>query len=313
MSPRGKGAPPARMSVPTAFPYYLVVASMFKDEGPYLAEWVSHHLAQGVDHIVLYDNASADGGTAAVQPWIDSGHVTLFSWPEPKTSGSQYAAVHHSLDLMKDRARWLAFLDIDEFLFNPTGNDVPAALRSYEDEVGVDVHWICYGSSGHAEKPEGSVRDSYLYRAPIQFMRNRQFKTIVDPRAAIKKKPRNHEWQFQGNRRSVNEARVSLAMKGSLRDRLEQRLYRSVPTLHRWLAERFPLRFSYYFVIMRPVSAATLRINHYVVKSRREFIEKQIRHGAHRADKYSDSFFRYHDRNEVRDPILASIGSEALR
>lgn len=301
------------MSEPTSYQHYLVVAAMFKDEGPYLAEWVGHHLAQGVDHIVLYDNASSDDGASQVQPWVDSGHVTLIHWPEPKTKGSQYAAVHHSLDLMRDRARWIAFLDVDEFLFNPTGNDVPGALRSFEDEVGIDVHWVTYGSSGHVEKPAGSVRDSYLYRAPIAFKRNRQFKTVVDPRAAVKRKPRTHEWQFHGGRRSVNEARMSLDTVGTIGDRLERRLHRHLPSLHRWLAERFPLRFSYYYVIMRPVSAATLRINHYVVKSRQEFAEKQRRHGADRADKYSESFFRYHDRNEVWDPILSSTRNQGLQ
>ena len=292
--------------------HYLVVASMFKDEGPYLAEWVSHHLAHGVDHILLYDNASSDNGASEVQPWVDSGHVTLIDWPEPKVAGSQYRAVHHSLELMRERTRWIAFLDIDEFLFSPVGKSVPGVLRTFEDEVGVDVHWVCYGSSGYLQRPEGSVRDRYVYRAPIQFMRNRQFKTIVDPRAAIKRRPKSHEWQFHDGRRSVNEARISLAYEGSFRDRLEQRLHRHLPALHRWLAEHFPLRFSYFFVIMRPVSADLLRINHYAVKSREEFAEKQVRHGELRSDKYSDSYFEYHDRNEVLDPILSASPSKDL-
>jgi Glycosyltransferase family 92 len=295
------------------FQYYLVVASMFKDEGPYLAEWVSHHLAQGADHIVLYDNGSSDNGASEVKRWIDSGHVTLINWPEPKSEGSQYRAVHHSLELMRERARWITFLDTDEFLFSPGGASLPTVLRAFEDEVGIDVHWICYGSSGHLKKPVGSVRESYLYRAPIQFMRNRQFKTIVDPREAINRKPRQHDWQFRNGRRSVNEARMPLAYRGSLRDRWEQHLHRRLPSLHRWLAERFPLHFSYYFVIMRPVSADILRINHYVVRSRQEFAEKQSRHGAHRADKYSESFFNYHDRNEVLDPILSPRQNQELR
>jgi hypothetical protein len=288
------------------YQYELVVASMFKNESPYLAEWVSHHFEHGADHIVLYDNGSTDDGRAKVQPWIDSGEVTLFDWPQLKTEGAQYNAIHHSLDLMKQRARWITFLDLDEFLFSPLGVPLPEVLSEFSEEVGIDVHWVCYGSSGHISTPSGSVRDNFVRRAPLQFKRNRQFKTIINPREAVKRIPGNHEWTFQGGRAAVNERRRPLEVPISLRDRIERKIRKIFPLAHRWLAVHFPLSFSYFHLIMREVSVEKLRINHYIVKSKEEFMEKQVRHGVSRGDKYSQSFFTYHDRNEVLDPILSS-------
>jgi hypothetical protein len=140
----------------------------------------------------------------------------------------------------------------------------------------------------------------------LQFKRNRQFKTIVNPREAVRRIPGSHEWSFQGGRAAVNERRCPLEVPISLRDRIERKIRKIVPLAHRWLAVHFPLSFSYFHLIMREVSVEKLRINHYIVKSKEEFIEKQVRHGVSRGDKYSQSFFTYHDRNEVLDPILSS-------
>jgi hypothetical protein len=46
-----------------------------------------------------------------------------------------------------------------------------------------------------------------------------------------------------------------------------------------------------------------LRINHYPVKSRQEFLRKsQLMEGKKHYDRFD--YFAYHDRNEVFDPIL---------
>ena len=294
------------MTEKATYQYELVVAAMFKNESPYLAEWVSHHLEHGASHIVLYDNGSTDNGRAEVQPWIDSGEVTLFDWPELKTEGAQYNAIHHSLGLMRQRARWITFLDLDEFLFSPLGLPLPDVLSEFSGEVGIDVHWVCYGSSGHISTPSGSVRDNFIRRAPLQFKRNRQFKTIINPREAVKRIPGSHEWSFQGGKAAVNELRRRLNVPVSFSDRIEQKIRMVFPRVHRWLAVHFPISFSYFHLIVRDVSVEKLRINHYIVKSREEYMEKQVRHGVSREDKYSKSFFTYHDRNEVLDPILSS-------
>ncbi len=45
----------------------LAICAIFKNEGPYILEWVAYHRAVGFDHFVLYDNASTDGGSDVVR------------------------------------------------------------------------------------------------------------------------------------------------------------------------------------------------------------------------------------------------------
>lgn len=39
---------------------YLSIGAIFKDEAPYLAEWIEFHRLVGVEHFFLYDNLSTD-------------------------------------------------------------------------------------------------------------------------------------------------------------------------------------------------------------------------------------------------------------
>ena len=41
----------------------IAVCAIFKDEGPYLLEWLAFHKLIGVDLFFLYDNDSSDGGS----------------------------------------------------------------------------------------------------------------------------------------------------------------------------------------------------------------------------------------------------------
>ena len=43
------------------FPYELAIVAIFKDEAPYLREWLDYHLLAGVEHFYLYSNESSDG------------------------------------------------------------------------------------------------------------------------------------------------------------------------------------------------------------------------------------------------------------
>ena len=51
------------------------------------------------------------------------------------------------------------------------------------------------------------------------------------------------------------------------------------------------------------VSVSKIRINHYVVKSKEEYALKMRRMSA-KPGKYNETFFRFHDRNEVEDLTL---------
>ena len=72
-------------------------------------------------------------------------------------SPGQMRAYFHCLKNYRQESIWIAFIDLDEFLF-PTETDcLPAILHEYEKFAGVLVSWLMFGLSGHVTKPEGLV------------------------------------------------------------------------------------------------------------------------------------------------------------
>lgn len=51
------------------------VVTLFRNEGPYLVEWIEYHRLVGVDRFWLYDNGSTDDGPRRLQPYIAKGVV----------------------------------------------------------------------------------------------------------------------------------------------------------------------------------------------------------------------------------------------
>ena len=45
----------------------IAICAIFKDEAPYLLEWIAFHRMIGVDLFVLYNNGSNDGGAELVR------------------------------------------------------------------------------------------------------------------------------------------------------------------------------------------------------------------------------------------------------
>ena len=56
-----------------------IACPMFKDEEGFLSEWVAYYQMHGFDHITFYNDGSIDNSFVELQPWIDSGFVTIRS------------------------------------------------------------------------------------------------------------------------------------------------------------------------------------------------------------------------------------------
>ena len=164
---------------------YLVVAALFRNEAPFLAEWVSFHRIVGVDHFYLYDNGSTDHPETVLSPFLKEGCVTLRPWPVPFHERAQATAYTDCLNRVRGQARWLACIDIDEFLFSPQSFRLDSVLRAFEGQPGVVVHWQIYGSSGEERASERPVIARFARRAPTHWIRNRRVKSIADPDVAV--------------------------------------------------------------------------------------------------------------------------------
>ena len=133
----------------------LGLCAIFKDERPYLAEWLEFYRGQGVDIFYLYDNDSTDGGGSRLGSDVQ---VTL--WPgKSKQFSAYWDCLRHC------GTEWLAFLDIDEFMYHPDGSTLLDMVACHTPFSAIWAPWRMFGWGPHLTKPRGGVVESYLLRA----------------------------------------------------------------------------------------------------------------------------------------------------
>jgi Glycosyl transferase family 2 len=151
----------------------LAVCAIFKNEAPFLEEWLAWHRVIGVSHFFLYDNGSTDGGADLIRGAAD---ITLSDWPRRPGQLAAYRDViaHHAR-----RYDWVAFIDVDEFIHPLEDDTVWPALARADGFSAMLVHWRVFGPSGWDHRPPGLVLENYIQRSPDDDAGNRHVKTIV--------------------------------------------------------------------------------------------------------------------------------------
>lgn len=259
------------------------------------------HRLVGVEHFFPYDNLSGDGGKEVIEPWARAGVVSISDCSVPLGRGGQGWAYADALKRASGRTRWLACIDLDEFLFSPGPTPLLDVLKEYEEHPGVVVNWQVYGSSGLTTRPDGLVIESFLKRAKTQCVRNRRVKSIVDPARAVR--PIGpHFFEYADGALAVTEGHEPVRVIE--RRARARRIRRGVSRLPLIETDPYAARHS----SVKRVSVGRLRLNHYAVRSRQEFEQKTARHGSSRL---APRYFAYHDRNEVPDPALVPYAGQA--
>lgn len=228
----------------------LAVVVTVKNEGRHVEEWARFHVAAGIRACIAYDDGSIDatiptlrnvlGGSLTVVPWTQRLH------DGPREIHNQVLAYAHAVANFGQFFRWMAFIDVDEFLIPKAEKSLPDALRHLEGCRNISLPWHMFGHCGHETPPERGVLRSYLRRAadPMSDERGvRAFKCIVDPCHVTALKV--HSVETDGNNRTCNDAGMC------------------VP-----LSER-SIRAFY--------SAGRIQLNHYYARSRAEVAEKIAR------------------------------------
>jgi len=152
---------------------YLSMCACLGYDAPYLLEWLEFHRMVGVERLFLYNNGDRDAQRALLEPYVEEGLVVLYDWT---ISPPLVPAFNHCLRTHRYDARWIAFIDTDEFLFSPARRPLPDVLTEYERWPGVGVNGANFGPSGHREQPAGLVVENYIQR-----LGRLAIKSIVDP------------------------------------------------------------------------------------------------------------------------------------
>lgn len=160
-----------------------------RDDGPYCAEWLAHHLAAGFDRMLVFSHDCSDGSDALLDALAQDSRIAHVSFQPKGKKSVQWQA----LKLVKEHpwyaaADWAMFFDCDEFLTLPQGG-VGDAIGALEARAGsfdaVAIPWRLFGSAGRKEAGEGLTPERFTQAAPVDvhFPLAHLFKTLFRPDA----------------------------------------------------------------------------------------------------------------------------------
>jgi hypothetical protein len=301
--------------------YYLSIVACFLNENDYLKEWIDFHILMGVNHFFLYNTGVIDTYLSPkheiyienfvkkdnykmvseviktenqedkykliledplpiLKPYIEKGIITYIPW---KKSFDQAEIYNQAYRTYGNTSFWMAFLDIDEFLYpNNPNEDLKLILHTFRNYPSIAVHSLFFGSSGHLKKSNQPVLERFYLRAsddcPIKGY-NDLTKIIAQPKY-IRKFKNAHSCYLINDIKGVNTNREFIRNKAC----------------------------------NRPIYHNILRINHYHVKSKEEFI---LRHaiGRHQDTPEMNSIrFKSRDEicNQVKDYTILHVYNHKL-
>jgi hypothetical protein len=121
---------------------FLWATAIVRNSAQKLLEWIVWHFLMGVQHFLIYDNASVDNIASALKPFIEANIVTMI--PNVRDI-MQIKAYNHALHTAKLRkVHWLMLLDVDEFVMTSTTHSLLDLLlnHSLTPTVGaVQLQW----------------------------------------------------------------------------------------------------------------------------------------------------------------------------
>lgn len=176
----------------SAYRHEIAMVSISKNEAPYIKEWIEFHKFVGFTKFYFYDNESEDNTVDILKPYIDSG---LVEYTLIKGKGRQLDAYNDAIAKHKDECRWMAFLDMDEYLmptkpFEKIYNVVSELIcKAGKGAAGIGVNWCIYGSAHLEKKPKGLIMENFIYRSKSgseTHWGNFHIKTICNPRLVKK-------------------------------------------------------------------------------------------------------------------------------
>jgi hypothetical protein len=237
----------------------VMICAVAKNEGRNFTEWIEYHRLIGVTFFSIYDNDSDDETASVLAPYVRDGLAEVIPWPHHP---GQLRAYNDCVERHRMSAKWIAFIDLDEFIVPPPGVMLPSFLDRYERTNGLGINWLVFGPSGHDRRPGRLTVESYVMRAEEGHPDNCHIKTIANPRRIASTGLNPHYFVFADGRSVLNESLEPIPV-GAFSQEHRSRL---------------------------------IRINHYFTRSKEEFSAKLARGRAttcvpRRADIDSDVVF----------------------
>jgi hypothetical protein len=168
----------------------ISIATMLRDEAPYLKEWIEYHKLIGVEKFYIFDNYSTDNIKEIVQPYIEAREVeyTLFPDIEIHSLQTQVEALNEAIEKTRGKTEWLCIIDVDEYIVPVKYDSISDMLDNLGKRIAaVELVWVMYGYNSHYKKPSGLVLENYRKswdKKPIDslpHLKEEYVKSIVKP------------------------------------------------------------------------------------------------------------------------------------
>ncbi|EOA18114.1 hypothetical protein CARUB_v10006575mg [Capsella rubella] len=165
-------------------PFETCVCTMTRNAANVLREWVMYHGGIGVQRWFIYDNNSDDDIVAEIKHLENRGYnVSRHFWPWIKTQEAGFA---NCAIRAKSDCDLVAFIDVDEFFYIPSGQTLTDVIRHHKTagplsssgEIG-EIRTPChsFGPSGLRDPPRDGVTTAYTCRMSLP----ERHKSIIRP------------------------------------------------------------------------------------------------------------------------------------
>lgn len=113
----------------------VVMTLMVRDEADIVAANIEHHLAQGIDRIIVTDNGSVDGTREILADYAERGLIELRDDPRHAKQQAEVVTAMARHAFTRYGAAWVCNVDADEFWIGPDGTTVAEALAKVPEGV----------------------------------------------------------------------------------------------------------------------------------------------------------------------------------
>ena len=134
-----------------------VVCAIAFEEELYIDEWIKYNLALGFSHIYIYDNSDTN-----ILKSKQSTNVTIIDFP-----GDKQMLTSRNIFLLqyKNKHKWVAHIDIDEFIVLKKHNNIIDFLNEYDDCDSIAINWLMFGTSNEINYRDEPITSRFRYCA----------------------------------------------------------------------------------------------------------------------------------------------------
>ncbi|MGE1528746.1 glycosyltransferase family 2 protein [Pseudomonas putida] len=263
------------------------IGAIFKNEYIYILEWIAWHRLAGFKKFVIADNCSSDKSLQLIEALCSKDVVDIMY--QPKLIGnSQLTAYRRISERYVDGESTVLFLDADEFLVHDSfvdGAEYSELSKLLSDpNVGmVGINWRCFGSSGLEKRDDRPVVERFNYCSGDEMHgKNCHLKSATKLAYAYQIGP-HISYLYPPFKRVT-----SIGSPLTEFIEIEGGVAKPVTGMPKGIAKY--------------VTVGPLRVNHYVVKSKEEFVAKKLNRGDAMGGDLTikdSSYFEAHDFDEI--------------